>query len=240
MSSDTETLYTLWQSVEKLIRMWARRYMKTTETRLYDIDDLMQAGFLAVYDAAHSHDPGKGAFSTYLKYHIRRRFAEVAGHRGTKRRPELYATSLDEPLTDDYDATRLDAITDPEAVDGFENVIERVYTNQLSKTLDDCLATLTPEQAETLRALYYRELTRKEAAVEQDADVDTIRRTEYKALQKMRWGKNFTRLKEYKDFIISRQYRYGGYKAFTETGYSSVEWAAEKIIDGFDALEVSN
>jgi len=47
----------------------------------------------------------------------------------------------------------------------------------------------------------------------------------------MRRGKNYARLKEFREHIISRQYRFGGYTAFMRSGYSSVEWAAEKMID---------
>ena len=232
VNAKTNNIYILplWQAVEKLICKWAGQYFRYSKTPRFDVDDLRQAGYLALVDAVNGYDPSAGMkFATYLNFHIRKHFAEVSGNRGSKRRPEVYASSLDEPLTDESDTSRLDTIADTESEGEFNNVVELIYNRQLRAALDECLTSIPQPQADVLRTLYYKGQTRTETAVELNSNISAIRHTEYRALQAMRRGANYTRLKEYRDNIISRTMYRSGFTAFRDSGYSSVEWAVEKL-----------
>ena len=176
-------------------------------------------------------DPERAEFTTHLSYYVRRRFSEVMGNRGAKKRPEIYAISLDEPFDGDTAGTRADMLTDPRAVEAFDNLVESVHNTQLHAALDTCLATVEKDHADILRARYYQGKTLKALAAESGKAVANIRQQESKALQSMRTGKNASRLKEYREHITSRSYRHSSFSAFQSAGGSSVEWAVEKLED---------
>lgn len=112
---DRSYMESLWWVTERLIRHWAFRFVKTEETRLYDVDDLTQAGYLALEDAVVGFSSEKGSFSTYLGYCVRKRFREVAGIHSTKRRPEIWANSLNAPFSDDTETAWIDQLADPDS-----------------------------------------------------------------------------------------------------------------------------
>lgn len=222
----------LWEAVERLIGSWAFRYHRNGETRLFDADDLLQAGYLALVDAVSGYDLKDGAeFTTYLHYHIRTRFAEVIGRRGIKKRPEYCAASLDEPLADDTDTSRLDMLTDPDATTAFERVEDSLFNEQLHSALEECLLRLPQEQSDMLRERYYDQKTVKVMAEARGVEQHIIRQKVGSALNSMGCGDNRRQLKEYREEITSRTLRRGGHYTFATTGYSSVEWAVEHLIE---------
>jgi DNA-directed RNA polymerase sigma subunit (sigma70/sigma32) len=163
-----------------------------------------------------------------LKYHVRARFSEVAGKRSSKYQ---HTISLDEPLTDDTDMTRLDMIVDESATDAFDDVTENVYISQLHETLEQCLSTLPEVQADTLRARYYDKRTVSAIASMKDVDMAVVRRHEIRALGALRLGKSAALLAEYRDDIVSKSIRFCTFASFDHTGYSSTEWATERLLD---------
>jgi RNA polymerase sigma factor (sigma-70 family) len=214
---DRAYMLPLWEAVVRLIALWARRYMQGTPARLYDVEDLTQAGYLALADAVAGYEPQAGAdFTTYLRYHVRKRFAEVARRKGTKRAP--YVLSLDEPLDDEADTLRVDTVADPDA-DTAEAGIADVWNKELRRALDECIATLPEEHAAVIRARYY-----------EGAPIPGSHSIEQSALYRLRRGKNGQRLWVYIE-LCERQYRRGGYRRFRETGYSSVEEAVERLLE---------
>lgn len=182
---DDAFMLTLWEAVERLVRLWASRYHTSGVTRLYDADDLTQAAYLALHDAVQGYDSTQASFTTYLHLHIRRRFAEVSGHRGTKHRPELCAVSLDVPLAEDETIMLADAIPDPDAERMFDCVTERIQNDQLHAALEECLSRLPQTHADMLRARYYDERTLSSIAAERGIKVETVRQTVSKALRTM-------------------------------------------------------
>lgn len=94
----------LWDAVRRLVGLWASKYyghIKENGTGAFEIDDLVQSGYLALVDAVAGYNPENEAgaeFTTYLRFEVRRQFAKVTGHYGTKKRPEHYSTSLEMPL----------------------------------------------------------------------------------------------------------------------------------------------
>ena len=96
-----------------LVFFWVRRYFPLLENRAaIDAEDLTQAGFLGIIDAARTFDGDKGAWSTWASYYIRTAILNALGIR--KRRPEDGALSLDVPANpeDGQGETLLDLIPD--------------------------------------------------------------------------------------------------------------------------------
>ena len=102
----------LWEANQGLVRYIAGRYQERCG-RLFDIADLMQAGYLGLHAAAMIYTAGRGAsFATYAVFHIRKAMREVAGLRG-KRDALFDAHPLDAPMGDDGDDTLLDLLPAP-------------------------------------------------------------------------------------------------------------------------------
>jgi RNA polymerase sigma factor (sigma-70 family) len=118
--NSTVSILPLWNAVRGLVCTWANR----RTAKVSDADDLIQAGFLALINAVAGYNPEKGDFITILRFHIRTQFNEASGLRGTKRRPEINAASLDAPLGDGTETTLLDTLADP-ASDFADGVIEQ-------------------------------------------------------------------------------------------------------------------
>lgn len=103
----------LWEVNRGLVRYIAKRYREDCG-RLFDDDDLMQAGYLGLHAAAMLYSAERSAsFATYAVFHIRRAMREAVGLRG-KRDVLFDARPLDAPLGDDGDDTLLDLIPTPQ------------------------------------------------------------------------------------------------------------------------------
>lgn len=102
----------LWEENRGLVGYIAKRYQEGCG-RLFDVTDLMQAGYLGLHATAMIYNAERGASSaTYAVFHIRRAMREVAGLRG-KRDALFDARPLDAPMGDDGDDTLLDLIPAP-------------------------------------------------------------------------------------------------------------------------------
>ena len=131
---DNSLMEELWNTVRRLIGMWAYQYSAS------NIEDLIQSGYIALYDAVQGYNPDKGMkFTSYLKFHIQRRFDETAGRRGAKYRPDNDAVSLHAPLGEETDTTMLDMLQDPSAEfegDLFDKVSKEQDCAALMKEID--------------------------------------------------------------------------------------------------------
>lgn len=128
--TDPAHLEPLWLAVHRLIIFWAKRYPRPANGCSYDVDDLVQSGYLALVDAVQGYDPDKGKFTVYLRYFVRLHFADVAGVRTSKQRPENHATSLDAPLAGDGDTTRKELLEDTTAHYVYDDFVDRESARQ--------------------------------------------------------------------------------------------------------------
>ena len=183
--SDSAQLESLWNAVFLLICKWANDYHRNDETRLYEVRDLEQSGFLALCDAVEKFDPAKAQFTTLLRYFVRRRFAEVSGRRGSKRHPETYAVSLDEPLTTETETTRGDTIEDPQA-EFAEDVIEQEAARQDATAMLKEVERLPDRQRESLMLTAWTGLTLSETGAKMGLSTEAVRRHRYNASQRLR------------------------------------------------------
>ena len=212
----------LWDAVRRLVVLWANKYIAeggNAGTRLYEADDLIQAGYLALVDAVDTYDADKGELTTLLRYHVLNRFSEVSGRRGRKLRPEVYAASLDAPLSTDSDTTRADMIADT-AADFTDDIIEREAIRQDCAAIIAEMQKLPDAQRQALLLTAWDGLTLKEAAqVMAVKSPDYVRQLRKKAAYRVRR----TRAGE----LIANDYqiRRVGLSEFQRTGISEVEWA---------------
>ena len=151
MTTATSDIEATWHSVRKLIRQWARQYMgSNTQTRLYELADLEQAGFLALYEAIQAHDPERGSLNTMLRFYCLRHFAAVSGYGRNQHKPETNALSLDAPLSNaDGDLTLADTLQDPGAAFA-DDLIDRIASDQDAARMLAEIAKLPKPEREAL------------------------------------------------------------------------------------------
>lgn len=195
-NGQTEYLSELWERVRPLCSWMARRYYCRLEdsgkTHGCEVDDLIQQGFFALYDACASFLPEKAAFSTHFGWYLRNRFAEAAGIRSSKRDPILSSVSFDAPLSDDDDdGDHYDVI--PSNADTAGAAIERVYKAELHQRLEDVLDDLPENEAELMRLLFWEGMTAAEIAEITGEQVLKIHRSREKAMRRLHHAVRFTR-----------------------------------------------
>ena len=92
-----ETLLDLWNAVKGFVKKKAVYYAKNHTAGMTTAEDLVQAGFFAVYDTVQAFDETREkSFLTLLKYFLQKRFAEEAGVRTSRRDGLQYADSTAE------------------------------------------------------------------------------------------------------------------------------------------------
>lgn len=229
----------LWEHVEKLARLMARRYYTRSKITCIragvQLEDLEQAAYLAMMDAVKGFKLESGyKFTTYLRRQALNRWGRMLDIRTGRESfdPLNRCASLEMPIgTEDTSTTLADAIPDKEAEQAIENAIEWAYTVQLRDTLQSCLSTLKEPEADTIRGRFYNGETFKEIAARRGCTVDRVRTWEINGLKGLRRPENMKRLKAWREDIISGGAYKGGLVHFRQTGGSSVEIMVEKLDD---------
>lgn len=104
-----ETLLNLWNAVKGFVKKKAVYYAKNHTAGMTTAEDLVQAGFFAVYDTVQAFDETREkSFLTLLKYFLQKRFAEEAGVRTSRRDGLQYADSTAEALYSNEDSITLE------------------------------------------------------------------------------------------------------------------------------------
>ncbi|MBQ9165894.1 MAG: hypothetical protein IJX71_03090, partial [Oscillospiraceae bacterium] len=97
-TGDQDAYSQLWEQVRRLVVGKALRVIRAMgDTRLADLDDLTQAGYLAMVSAVEQFDPETGwKFTTYLTNAPKTAFADCTGYRTVRGRsdPIRHAASL--------------------------------------------------------------------------------------------------------------------------------------------------
>lgn len=198
---DQSALVELWGQTCKFVRLKAQARMDSLNgLGGVDIDDLMQAGFIALVSAAHSFECGAGAgFLSWLSLHLKTEFAEAAGGR-TKRQmldPLRRYTSLDAMVADSDDLYWMDVIPDPAAEREIDAVAERDFDRRRKHAIADALGTLDEESQDVIRLRYYVDLNAIQTAHRLGLNPGKVRSIEQKALMKLRHPSRSGRLIEY-------------------------------------------
>jgi len=150
-AGDRDRIVELWHQVQRMVYKQAARWAGLGGTT---IEDMTQAGFIAVLRAVDSYDPSRGTkFSTHLFQRLRAELS-AAGYSSKTSwfDPLQNAVSLDAPLTDEEDATLADFIPDPAAAAEMDSMEVRIGVAAI-------LAELPEEQQRAVRGKYWHDLT---------------------------------------------------------------------------------
>lgn len=151
-AGDRDRIVELWHQVRRMVYKQAARWAGLGGTT---IEDLTQAGFIAMLRAVDSYDPSRGTkFSTHLFLRLRAELSAATGWSSKTARldPLQSAVSLDAPLTDEEDATLADFIPDPAAAAEMDGMEVRIGVAAI-------LAELPEEQQRAVRGKYWHDLT---------------------------------------------------------------------------------
>ena len=155
----------LWEAVRRFVEMKARDRARAGGR--VPLEDLTQAGFLAVLDATDKYDPGKenASFLSLLSLKLWKRWDEEAGTRSTRRDALQYADSLDAPAVagDEDSDPAVDLLPDDGAALAFMGVEYADFFGYCRRVIAAALDTLPPTQGALLR-LHYLEGRSLEAA----------------------------------------------------------------------------
>ena len=159
-SGDKTRFLELWEQVKRFTWKQAQRKIRALDGRRgVEVDDLVQAGFIALVDTVRCYDASAGfAFMTLYGIKLKAAFQMATGCRTERQRREPIdnAISIETPLTDEENADVLgDLIPDPAAELAFDEIAENDRLRRLHDALEDALSTLPSEQADALRMKYF-------------------------------------------------------------------------------------
>lgn len=159
-AGDRPMLLELWDQVRRIALKEAVRWAAYRSNGV-ELDDLEQAGFIALMRAVDGFDPAAGTrFSTWYYPIMKDEFQRATGRRTEKQRrdPLDAAASLDAPVGENEDsATTLGELQeDSSATRALEDVEERMQQERLHAALEDAIVTLPPDLQSVIRGRYYR------------------------------------------------------------------------------------
>lgn len=184
-----------------LIYKVAQRYRPVLETTgSVDIEDLFQAGRIAIYNAQKQYDPEAGAsFTSYAFNWIRNAMRNALGFKNGEA-PQILEY-LDEPLSDDGEETRLDYIPDPSPT-AEDNIIEQDSRNETAEAVHAAIDRLSNEKhREIINRVYLQNQDKQTAADEMGMKIGSFYAADYAARCKLRRDKKLLWL--YKPMISS-------------------------------------
>ncbi len=168
-----EDILVLWLACRQYVMQQARRWYRAFEGRRgVALEDLEQAGFLALAKAVETWKPESSAFSTWLTFHLKSAFAAAYRVRTNHelKDPLNDATSLDVPPAGaDEDCILRDIIPDVAAARAFEAVEQQ----ELREAVQSALAKLPEQQQAAIYGEFWQSKTADPA----------IRRAAFRALR---------------------------------------------------------
>ena len=221
----------LWGAVRRFVVMLARRRAASPGCRT-TVEDLAQAGFLAVITTADQYEPGAGhSFIQALSFSLRKAFAEEPGTRSTKRDALQYADSTETAAyRDDPEGLTVgELLPDDGAALAFMGVDYVDFLEYCRQEIRTALDTLPPKYAVLLRLHYLEGKTLEEvAALCGLSSKQAASEAKYRALQRLEHGRRRRELWEclvaFDDF---REYQEASKRdTWAKTGLSRTEAAA--------------
>lgn len=223
---ERDLLPQLWEQVERFVRKLAceRVEFRADGSTLVrgvtglELDDLMQAGYIAFLAAVDRFKPTRDVlFSTvlgvYLKQQFNLTYASASGMtRGIYGRAQglskakkegkilsqndermlavRYATSLNDTIkTSDGDASEIGYfVADPNDLIG--DAEERIYQQQLHAALEEALGQLPENQEKVIRLRFYQELSQGEVCEQLGISRERVRETQERALWNLKKCRN--------------------------------------------------
>lgn len=213
----------LWEQCHGWVaKMAIRWYTAFDGRRGVAPDDLINAGYIALVNAAGTFDASAGgSFVTWLTYHLKTAFCDTFGIRTEKGRrdPLNNAVSLDAPLSaDDPDGATL-GDTIPSEEDAFAAIDEDDYQQSLRRALEYAISSLPPKHADTIRRRYFGGESQGSIAESFGISTTAVSQMQRKALREIRKNKKaMYRLKEFSPYSGT------GLSAWQRSGMSVEEY----------------
>ena len=226
-----EDLYPeLWAQVERFVTQQARRrFQSTAGFGGVEVEDLVQAGYLAMVDAVGRFDPAaECSFLTMLTFCLKSAFAAAGGYKTSKRDMLDNCLKLDAPTGEDQDGTLLDTIQDPR--DPYSATEERLYRQQLHDILERAISDLPPREADTIRRYYWDGQTLDQIGVETSRTREAVRQWRNRGLKRLKAQRHNNGLDQFVDERMN-YYRGNGLASFSRTLTSSTERKALRRIE---------
>ena len=215
----------LWNQCYGFVRRQANKWARAWENRSdFDIDDLTQAGYIALCEAVGGFEEGKGTFISYLAFHLKTEFSKVAGCRTESqiREPLNSAFSLDSPAYGNEDSSTTVGETIPVDDQGIEAVEENLFNQQLAEVLHQALGDLPENQRRVIEMHYLQRLTYIQIADILHCAKSYPGQLEKDGLKRLRSGRYAPSLSEM--YCGDRNYyKHTGYCAWKYSGTSSPE-----------------
>ena len=143
----------------KIAHYWACRYLWAAEKRNdIDLEDLQQAAFLGVMQAGKAYQEDKGSFFTLAGFYARKEIRSLLGIKNGKIPPDM--ESLDEPLNEDSEETRLDFIADETIPEADAALIDE----ENRQTVHDAVDRLKEDQKTVVDLRFFQGMTCPQAA----------------------------------------------------------------------------
>ena len=239
-NGQTDLMEALWEQNKRFVYKMAIRWRRAFDDRSdFDMEDLVQQGWLALEDAVRYWCPEKGAFLTAFCYCLKGQFSRLIGVKSTKRDAMCYASvSLESPINaDEPDGVTFGDMTpDPLASAPFEAFENKSEQKHMRSTLDMVAGeVLNKKQWEEYNGMLMG-LRCVDAGRNSAVTRSRIGQRRKQVLEALRGDPRILQL--WLDLIESREsvgdiaLRYAsnvGVKNFNETGASSVEHAVERI-----------
>ena len=231
---NNELIPELWEQVQKFLYALCNRYIT-----LYDglcqstgvtLEDLKQECYFVMLEAVKAYKADSSyKFLTFCKFPFLNRFKSLVNLRGKQQDCLSKAVSLDMPIGgEDEDITLLDTIAD--SGNDMLKAEEKIYLAKLHGDLQKSLDNIPVEEADIIRQRYFEGKERKEVAQSINMNVGAVRTREGNALRHLRSGENGKRLLPYRADIISRYGYKSSFSLWRDSGFSSTEFAAFKLL----------
>lgn len=214
-AGNQESTAQLWKQCYGFIKDQALKWSRAWSDRpSFDLDDLMQGGYMGLCAAVEAFEDGRGSFINILSYCLKTAFSEVVGCRtaAQKNEPINNAVSLDAPAYNDQDSeiTVADTIAcnDP----GLDAVDDSMYKKHLSSLVNEAVDSLPGRQRSAILGYYIGGKTYKELGEAMNVETSYSGQLVKDGLKRLRTGKYAPSLAEL---------LYGEENLYTGTGFGS-------------------
>ena len=145
------------QQYRPLIYKAANRYRAFLDrTGAIDLDDLIQAGMIAIMNAQRNYQPDKSSFVRFSWDYIRCAIRRTIGLDGKRTAPAAMVY-LDDPINEDDRITILDTIPDPNIQDNAERLAEDAEREELSTAVHEAVDRLKNyKHREVITRMYFQ------------------------------------------------------------------------------------
>ena len=226
----------LWENNRKLLYLMSNKfYNSNTELCTgcgVELEDIQQSCFFALCAAVGAYKSDSVyKFTTYINYSFKNAVAALldGGYRRSTTDPLRMCGSLDIPFADDSETTKAALIPDDKAERSFEAAEEKIFNQQLNKTLKQAMSEVcTDYEIDILNRLYWNGEATADIANSYNVSSAYIKKSHRHALQHLRSSHARQMLEPYREFISSRAYKGIGLSSFRSSGISSVERIAEQ------------